>query len=126
MPNSVIVQGYEQIQAAKLKLLEDMKPSGALGKAVLYGAQQFQKGTASRVHRDTGTYAASQTAEVQGLVGRVYTASNSNPKSGAAASTYGPFEEARGGSHAAYATTFKTDAPSVMAEAIRIVVDSLP
>ena len=126
MPNSVIVQGYEQLQAANRKLLEDMKPSGGLGKAVLYGAQQFQKGTTSRAHRDTGTYAASQMAELQGLVGRVYTASNQNPKSGTAASVYGPYEEARGGSHAAYATTFKDDAPGVMMDAVAIIVSTLP
>jgi hypothetical protein len=45
MPNSVIVQGYEQIQAANRSCSQDMLPSGALGKAVLYGTQQLQKGT---------------------------------------------------------------------------------
>jgi hypothetical protein len=126
MPNSVIVQGYEQIQAANRKLLQAMLPSGALGKAVLYGTQQMQKGTTARAHVDTGTYKASQTADVHGLIGRVYTASNRNPKSGAAASAYGPYEEARGGSHAAYATTFSQDAPGVMVEAIKLVIAELP
>lgn len=126
MPSGVIVQGYEQIQAANRRLLEAMKPSGALGKAVLYGTQQMQKGTSARVHVDTGTYRASQTAAVQGLIGRVYTASNRNPKGGAAASTYGPYEERRGGSHAAYATTFRSDTPGVMMSAIGLVVDALP
>lgn len=126
MSNEVTVQGYEQIQAANRQLLDAMRPSGALGQAVLYGAQQLAKGTTARVHVDTGTYKASQTADVRGLVGTVYTASNRNPKSGAAASAYGPYEEARGGSHAAYATTFKDDAPGVMAEAIRLVVAALP
>lgn len=126
MPNSVIVQGYEAIQAANQKLIADMKPTGALGKAVLYGAQQFQKGVQSRAHVDTGTYKASQMADAQGLVGRAYTASNRNPKSGASASTYGPYEEARGGAHAAYATTFRTDAPGVMASAIGLIVSELP
>jgi hypothetical protein len=59
---------------------------------------------------------------VQGLSGRIYTASNRNPKGGTAASTYGPYEEARGGAHAAYANTFKGDAPGVM-NAIKIIVE---
>jgi hypothetical protein len=126
MSNGAIVTGFEELQAANRKLIESMKPSGALGKAVVYGVQQFQKGTTARAHRDTGTYAASQMTNVQGLVGRVYTASNRNPKSGGVASVYGPIEEARGGSHAAYATTFATDAPGVMGTAIGLVIAELP
>jgi hypothetical protein len=126
MPNSVTVQGYEEIQAAQRKLLEALKPSGALGKAVLYGTVQMQRGTMSRAHRDTGTYAASQTADVQGLAGRVYTAGNANPRTGEAASAYGPYEEARGGGHAAYGTTFKSDAPGVIGDAIKIIIAELP
>lgn len=126
MPNSVTVQGYEALQNANRKMLEAMKPSGGLGKAVLYGTVQMQRGVISRAHTDTGTYKASQTAGVQGLSGKVYTAANRNPRSGAAASAYGPFEEARGGGHAAYANTFKGDAPGVMGDAIKIVVSELP
>jgi hypothetical protein len=126
MPNSVIVKGYQEIQDAERKLLAEMKPSGALGKAVLYATTQMQRGTISRAHRDTGTYAASQTTDMQGLSGSVYTKSNRNPKSGEAASVYGPYEEARGGSHAAYATTFKSDAPGVMVDAIAIIIAELP
>jgi len=126
MPNGVTVQGFEAIQNANRKLLESMKPSGALGKAVLYGTVQMQRGVITRAHTDTGTYKASQKGDVQGLTGRVYTASNRNPKSGAFASAYGPYEEARGGSHAAYANTFKGDAPGVMGDAIKIVIAELP
>lgn len=126
MPNSVTVQGYEALQNANRKLLEAMKPSGGLGKAVLYGTVQMQRGVITRAHVDTGTYKASQTADVQGLSGRVYTASNRNPRSGQAASAYAPYEEARGGGHAAYANTFRGDAPGVMGDAIKIIVSELP
>jgi hypothetical protein len=80
MPNSVIVQGYEQIQAANRKLLQAMQPSGALGKAVLYGTQQMQKGTTARAHVDTGTYKASQTADVHGLIGTRVHGQQSQPE----------------------------------------------
>ncbi len=126
MSNSITVQGYEQIQAAQRKLLEALKPNGALGKAVLYGTVQMQRGVTTRVHRDTGTYAASQMGDVQGLAGRVYTAGNRNPESGEPASAYGPYEEARGGGHAAYGTTFTSDAPGVIADAIKIILAELP
>ena len=124
--SGAIVKGYEQLQAANRALIAAMQPGGALGQAIVYGTQKMQEGVASRAHRDTGTYAASQTARVQGLVGHVYTAANRNPKGGALASVYGPIEEARGGSHAAYATTVKSDAPSVMAEAVKLVIADLP
>jgi len=111
---TITVRGYEEIQAANMRILEGMKPDGALGRAVLYATRALQQGTASRAHRDTGTLAASQMAEVQGLQGRVYTADNANPKSGDLASVYGPFEEARGGDHAFYNQTMESDAPTIL------------
>jgi len=126
MPSGAMVKGYEQLQAANRKLIAAVQPGGALGKAIVYGTQQLQQGVAERAHRNTGTYASSQMADVQGLVGHVYTASNRNPKSGQAASVYGPYEEARGGSHAAYGNTVRSDAPGVMAEAVKLVIEALP
>lgn len=120
------VQGLEKIQAARLKLLQDMQPSGGLGKAVLYGTLQMQKGLAGRIHVDTGTYKAAQVTNVHGLVGRTYTAAYRNPKSGTPAGVYGPYEEARGGSHAAYANTFNQDGQRVLNEAGQIVIAELP
>jgi hypothetical protein len=116
------VQGLEKIQAARMQLIYAMQPNGALGKAVLLGTTQMFRGVQTRIHRDTGTYAAAQIPKVNGLKGMVYTGAYKNPKSGQAASVYGPFEEARGGGHAAYANTFKGDAPGVMHDAIKIVI----
>jgi len=123
---NVTVQGYQQLQAAFEKIVADMRPNGGLGRAVLYATQQYQAGVKGRAHVDTGTYQSSITPDVQGLMGRVYTAANRNPKSGAAASVYGPYEERRGGSHAAYGLTFQQDTPRIAGEAIRIVVAELP
>jgi hypothetical protein len=120
------VQGLEKIQAARLKLIQEMQPDGALGKAVVYGTLAMQKGLVSRIHRDTGTYAAAQITNVHGLVGRIYTGAYRNSRSGAAASTYGPIEESRGGSHAAYANTYREDGQSALGEMQRIVESSLP
>lgn len=124
--SGAIVQGYEQLQAARMKLVADMQPSGGLGAAVIYATQRYQDGTQSRVHVATGTYRASQTPEVKGLMGMVYTAGNRNPVSGASASVYGPEEEARGGGHAAYATTFEQDTAGIVSEAMRLIIAGLP
>lgn len=126
MANSATVQGFEQLQAANRQLVAAMQPSGPLGKAVIQATTVLRAGTAARAHRDTGTFAASQMVAVSGLVGTVFTASNRNPKSGVAASTYGPFEEARGGSHAAYRQTVTQDATKALTEAAAIIIQALP
>ncbi len=123
---NAIVQGYEQLQAARVKLAESVKPSGGLGQAVVYATGEYQKGVAGRAHVDTGTYKSSITPDVQGLTGRVYTAANRNPRSGQSASTYGPYEEARGGSHAAYGATYREESPAIAARAIALVMGDLP
>lgn len=120
------VKGLEKIQAGRMQLIYAMQPQGALGKAVLYGTVQMFRGVQTRIHRDTGTYAAAQIPKVDGLHGMVRTGNYKNPKSGQSAAVYGPYEEARGGGHAAYANTFKGDAPGVMEDAIKIVIASLP
>lgn len=124
--SSVTVQGMEQVQAALFKLLEAAKPSGGLGKAVTYATGMYAKGTAAHAHKLTGTLAASQTPEVDGLAGKVYTKGNVNPLSHTPASTYAPFEEARGGSHALYSTTFGQDTAKIASEALSIIVKELP
>lgn len=126
MPNSIVVQGYQELQAANRKLIAAVTPSGALGKAVIDATTILREGTAARAHKVTGTYSASQMVKVDGLLGMVYTASNRNPVSGTAASTYGPFEEARGGSHAAYQQTVTQDGPRALGAAVATVIAALP
>lgn len=125
MEQGMIVKGYEQLQAAAHKLIDATQPQGALGAAVFYATKAFAEGTASRAHRATGTLAAAQLPEAQGLRGRVYTAARSNPRSGQAASLYAPFENARGGSHGFYDQTFRQDTPSIAAEVISQIVQAL-
>lgn len=120
------VRGLEKIQAARLQLLKAMEPQGAFGRAVLYATTELAQGVMERIHVDTGTYRAAQIPRVQGLVGRVYTGAYRNPKSGTPASVYGPYEEARGGSHAAYANTYKSDGPRVLGRAAQMVREDLP
>ena len=80
-----------------------------------------------RAHVDTGTYRSSIQAEFDGLFGRVYVANNRNPKTGKSAAVYGKFEEARGGSHAAFANAANSvDAKQAGQDGIEILINALP
>lgn len=103
-----------------------MSVGGGLGGAVAYATKVYSQTLQHAVHVDTGTYSAAQTYQVDGLTGRAFTSDKTNPKTGQAASVYGPYEEARGGGHAAYGTTYQRDTPRIVGEALTILVGSLP
>lgn len=126
MPLTVTIQGLPGLQTIARQLRDTALPSGALGKAVAQATQAYAQGTARNAHRDTGTMAGAQAAEVSGLMGRVYTASASNPRTGQAASTYAPYEEARGGAHAFYNQTYQQDTPRIMGEVEKLLLGALP
>ena len=126
MPLTVTIQGLPGLQTIARQLRDTALPSGALGKAVAAATQAYAQGTARNAHRDTGTMAGAQTAEVSGLMGRVYTASASNPRTGQAASTYAPYEEGRGGPHAFYNTTYQQDTPRIVADIDQLLRSALP
>ena len=126
MPLTVTIQGLPGLQTIARQLRDTALPSGALGQAVAQATQADAQGTARNAHRDTGTMAGAQTAEVSGLMGRVYTASASNPKTGQAASTYAPYEEGRGGPHAFYNQTYQQDTPRIMGEGEKLLLGALP
>ena len=125
-PYSATIEGYEKIQEAQRKLVYEMKPSGAFGRANQYATLQLMRAVRVRAHVDTGTYRSSIAAEFDGLYGRVYVASNRNPKSGQAASVYAPYEEARGGSHAAFAQAQAQEGQRAMQEGTQILIQALP
>lgn len=126
MSFKVAIEGYQELQAANRKLLAAVRPQGALGAANLYATKSMLRGVESRAHSDTGTYQASIRAEFNGLTGRVYVAPNRNPKSGGIAAAYARFEEARGGSHAAFANTAKQDEQRAAQEGVQLIIGALP
>ena len=126
MPNSVTVQGYEKIQEARRQFVYAMQPQGAFGAANKYATLQLMRGVRARAHVATGTYRASITPEFDGLYGRVYVAPNRNPVSGQSASVYGPHEEARGGSHAAFAGAMAQDGARALQDGVNILIRALP
>lgn len=126
-PYGAIIKGFEEIQEAHRKLVYEMSPRGAFGRANQKATLDLMRAVRVRAHVDTGTYRSSIVAEFDGLFGRVYVAPNRNPKSGQLASVYGQYEEARGGSHAAFANASKSvEAQQATQDGIEILIDALP
>ena len=87
---------------------------------------QSSRRFAQRADVDTGTYAGAQQLEYAALLGRVFTGDARNPISGQAASSYAPYEEARGGSHAAYQQTVAQDGEQAIHAALGVLIAALP
>jgi len=97
------ITGVQQAQAANLRWVAALRPTGALGEAVRTGTTMAHRYAVIVTHVDTGTLRASHRVAVTGLRGRVYIAPDAvNPRSGRRAAVYGPFEHGRGGDHAFY------------------------
>lgn len=126
MPFSITIQGAQGLPLLSRQLRETALASGALGQAVAQATRAYAEGTQRRAHRDTGAMAGAQTADVSGLMGKVYTASASNPKTGQAASAYAPYEEGRGGPHAFYNATYQQDTPRIVADIDQLLRSALP
>lgn len=122
----IVVTGTAEAQAAIAAILKALGSGGALGKAVEAATTTYREGTAQRAHVDTGTFAGAQEVEYAALLGRVYTGDARNPISGEPASTYAPYEEARGGGHAAYQQTFAGDTPKAIDAAKATLLAALP
>lgn len=122
----IVVTGTAEAQAAIAAIIKALGADGALGKAVEAATATYREGTAQRADVDTGTYAGAQQLEYAALLGRVFTGDARNPISGEAASTYAPYEEARGGGHAAYQQTFAGDTAKAIDAAKAALLAVLP
>ncbi len=99
-----------EIQAAQAhlnKILASLQPKSAYGRAIkvmwIAGSQYAEKVS----HRDSGALQASHRFEmyVDELGGQVFIDPSATTAKGKKPSEYGPYEEARGGSHAFYERT---------------------
>lgn len=104
---SVHLEGFDKAQAAMLRAIAAVQPTGALGKAVKEALLMAQAYAAEITHEDTGTLARSHLIQYAGAAsGFVYPSPyNINPKSHKPPSYYAIYEESRGGGHAFYART---------------------
>ena len=128
-PNMTI-EGLQEAQAAMNKVLAELQPRGAYGRAVqlvTIGAHSY---LVSITHVDTGAYRAAQRAQVrleQEPRGVVFVdPSARNPRTGERPADYALDEEARGGSHAAYRRTVSEAGPRLLSQADAILIGAMP
>lgn len=124
MPVPLTIKGLQEAQQANQRRLAELKPSGALGRAVQYATATLQRHAIGITHVDTGSLRASHRMRLEagGLRGVIYIDPSAvNPRSGQKTSIYGPVEHARGGSHAFYARTVAEAGPQVEKQAGNMV-----
>lgn len=103
---TVRAQGVEQARQILQRAERAVTQRGALGIGIRKGLTLLRIYAGSITHRDTGTLSAGHLTQYASGRGYVYPSPYAiNPKSRKPASYYGPFEEARGGSHAFYRRT---------------------
>ena len=99
---------------ANLQRIAAMKPTGALGKAVKYGTIRLHRYAVAITHVWKylgGGLRASHRMAVEGASAKIYIDPSSVNPRGQKPSVYGPYEHARGGTHAFYARTVKEEGP---------------
>lgn len=121
------ITGIQEAQAANNRAIAELRPTGALGRAIQYGTIAAHRYAIGLTHVDTGSLRASHRMEVSALRGVVYIdPSTTNPRSHQAPATYGPYEHDRGGSHAFYQRVIDEHGAQIEREMERIVQRGLP
>lgn len=122
---SAEIGDLEELQRLNAAMIAELKPSGALGRAVQRITLLAQRYAIDITHRDTGALAGSHRVDVQGHQGRIFLdPSASNPRSRQLVSRYGAFEHERGGDHAFYERT-ANEADRFVGEGVDIIVQGL-
>jgi hypothetical protein len=124
MAVTMTIKGLQEAQQANQRRLAELKPTGALGRAIQYATATLQRHAIGVTHVDTGSLRASHRMRLEagGLRGVIYIDPSAvNPRSGQKTSVYGPHEHARGGSHAFYARTVSEAGPQVEKQAGNLV-----
>ena len=121
------ITGIQEAQAANNRAVAALKPSGALGRAVQYGTIAAHRYAIGFTHVDTGALKSSQRMEISGVRGRVFIDPSAfNPSCGQRTAMYGPYEHARGGSHAFYQRVIDEHGQEITQEMERLVRGALP
>jgi hypothetical protein len=129
----ITIEGLQQAQQANQRMMAAMRPSGSLGRGIVYATTQLHRRSVYNTPWDTGGLRAAHRMRVGGLRGMVFIGGGMNPRQGSAPSEYGPHLHAqgkrpglRGGIRAFYAYTVDTDGPQIGRDALAIVKKGLP
>jgi hypothetical protein len=125
------IRGIQEAQRANLRIINAMKPSGGLGRAIQYALGALHRRAVYNTPWDTGSLRASHRIEWNGgYRGRIYIDPGAtNPRSSQRPAEYGPRLHAqgkipgiRGGVRAFYTYTVEAFGEQIARDAIRIVV----
>lgn len=116
------ITGIQEAQRANLRALAAVKPSGELGRAVIYVLAKLHRYAVSITHVISGALRASHRTQYQeardNALGLIYIDEGAVRPGGGRPAIYGPIEEARGGSHAFYQRTVNEAGPGAVGEAL--------
>lgn len=125
----VAISGIQEAQRANLRALAAVKPSGELGRAVIYVLTKLHRYAVSITHVVSGALRASHREQYQETrdtaLGLIYIDPGAVRPGGARPVIYGPAEEARGGSHAFYYRTYSEQGSATVGEALARLIRGL-
>lgn len=111
------IRGIQEAQQANVKMIDAMKPQGALGNMIKVLISQAHRYAVTITHRESGALAASERMEMTELTGRIYIDPDAVNPRGFRPADYGLIEEQRGGTHAFFRRTVEEHVPRVFEEA---------
>ena len=99
------IQGIQELQKDNQLLIAAIRPTSGLGDAVKVSGQELARYMVSITHVDTSALRSSEIMDFSGTGDEaqavVHIADGTlNPRTGQSPANYGPYENARGGSHA--------------------------
>lgn len=110
----VIWPHIQGIQDANLRRIAALQPSGAMGEAIKYGVIRLHRYAVAITHvwwYKGGGLQTSHRMAVEGMSAKIYIDPSSLNLRGQRPSEYGPYEHARGGTHAFYKRTVAEEGP---------------
>jgi hypothetical protein len=102
---AIKIEGIQEAQKAMLQAAAAAKPDNGPKAAVQAGTIAAHRYATSITHVDTGALRASHFIRLRRTEGQVYINPGARRSDGARPAEYGPYEHARGGSHAFYKRT---------------------
>lgn len=131
----VTIRGIQEAQRANERVIANLKPAGAFGRAIQYATIQAHRHTTTITHVDTGALRASHRMRIDGLRGQIFidpaspgiTRRRGRRVSGRVRpSVYGVYEHNRGGKHAFYKRTTEEAGGSIARAAGQGFIGGLP
>jgi len=119
----ITIEGIQEAQDANLRAIEAMEAHGPFGQAIKHATIDAHAYNVKITHVDSGGLKASKRMRIEETKyrGIVFVDPDAYGPSGSPAA-YGPYEEARGGSHASMERTVQEAGQAISAKAMKSIV----